>query len=783
LPAALYSDRTASLGLELSDVEVLEQLQKEIDAASATLWQAAPLLADGQDFKNNSTSKNSAVAVCNPADHRQQIGEVVFADLSDVHRALDAAPDAARQWNQTPVAQRAACLERSADLLEKHSAQLIAMCIREGGKTIADAVAEIREAVDFCRYYAVRARADFTPQPLPGPTGEQNQIQLQGRGVFVCISPWNFPLAIFIGQISAALAAGNAVLAKPAEQTPLIAAAALELLYQAGVPRSVLQFLPGGAEVGAALVNDARVAGVAFTGSTETAWAINRSLAARNTAIAALIAETGGQNVMLVDSSALLEQVVADVLHSGFQSAGQRCSALRVLLVQQDIAPRLLEMLSGAMAELKVGDPASLATDVGPIIDRAALQMLRQHAGRMDKEARLIYSCRDAEEATHGTFFPPCLYEISSLAQLQREVFGPVVHVMRYRASELDEVVEAINATGYGLTFGIHSRIDTTVRSVLSRIRAGNVYVNRNMIGAMVGVQPFGGNGLSGTGPKAGGPYYLHRFATEQTITINTTAAGGNASLMSMQEEQSVQTVQTVQESPVVSAQEADREKDEFLATLAHELRNPLAAISLGLHVLEGSKDDPARIAQMAEMIQRQSGQLKRLIDDVSDVGRISRGRLQLNRKPVDLVELLHTAIENARSFCAEQGVLLEAALPDTEIIVEGDPVRLVQTAGNVLHNAARFTERGGRITVTMVREDQHVLVSISDTGMGIPPDQLERIFNMFTQVRSSSMRAGGLGIGLALAKTVMEMHNGSIEARSEGLGKGSQFLLRLPVL
>jgi RHH-type proline utilization regulon transcriptional repressor/proline dehydrogenase/delta 1-pyrroline-5-carboxylate dehydrogenase len=307
------------------------------------------------------------------------------------------------------------------------------------------------------------------------------------------------------------------------------------LLHRAGVPSGVLQFLPGsGATVGAALVKDPRIAGVAFTGSTETAWAINRTLAARQGPIASLIAETGGQNAMLVDSSALLEQVVADVLYSGFQSAGQRCSALRVLLIQEDVADRFLEMLAGAMAELRVGDPWHLATDVGPVIDADALAVLERHAARMDRQARLIHACRQPDEASYGTFFAPRAYEIGSLSVLQREVFGPVLHVVRFRAGDLEQAVDAVNATGYGLTFGVHSRIDSTVRRVIERVRAGNVYVNRNMIGAVVGVQPFGGEGLSGTGPKAGGPHYLYRFATERTVSINTTAAGGNASLMSL---------------------------------------------------------------------------------------------------------------------------------------------------------------------------------------------------------------------------------------------------------
>jgi RHH-type proline utilization regulon transcriptional repressor/proline dehydrogenase/delta 1-pyrroline-5-carboxylate dehydrogenase len=340
-----------------------------------------------------------------------------------------------------------------------------------------------------------------------------------------------------MGQVTAALVAGNAVLAKPAEQTPLIATYAVQLLHRAGIPGDVLHLLPGDGTVGARLVDDARIGGVAFTGSTETAWAINRSLAARQGPIVPLIAETGGQNVMLVDSSALPEQVVVDVLASSFQSAGQRCSALRVLYVQEDIADKLIDMLAGAMAELRIGDPSDLATDVGPVIDADAQALLQRHAERMEREARLIYRCVLAPETAHGTFFPPQAFELHDIRQLEREVFGPILHVIRYKAGELDNVIAAVNATGYGLTFGIHSRIDRTVRYVTQRIRAGNAYVNRNMIGAVVGVQPFGGEGLSGTGFKAGGPHYLYRFATERTLCINTTAAGGNASLMSLQED------------------------------------------------------------------------------------------------------------------------------------------------------------------------------------------------------------------------------------------------------
>ncbi|HEU4601057.1 MAG TPA: L-glutamate gamma-semialdehyde dehydrogenase, partial [Steroidobacteraceae bacterium] len=372
---------------------------------------------------------------------------------------------------------------------------------------------------------------------LPGPTGESNELRLHGRGVFVCISPWNFPLSIFCGQIAAALAAGNAVIAKPAEQTPIIATRAVELLLEAGVPSDVLHLLIGeGETIGARIVSDPRVAGVAFTGSTQTAKIIHRSLAAGSGPIPVLIAETGGQNAMIVDSSALPEQVVLDIVQSGFNSAGQRCSALRAVFVQEEIADRVLDLLAGYMDELMIGDPSALTTDVGPVIDDASRKMLQEHASSIVAGARWAHSCRLNPEHDRGLFFAPLAVEIDSLARLSGEVFGPIVHVIRYSGSRLDAVIDAINATGFGLTLGIHTRVDATARYIASRVNAGNVYVNRNMIGAVVGVQPFGGRGLSGTGPKAGGPYYLHRFATEQTVTINTAAVGGNASLLSIKD-------------------------------------------------------------------------------------------------------------------------------------------------------------------------------------------------------------------------------------------------------
>ena len=533
LPVDLYRshglDRTNSMGINLANDQHLHRLAAEMNAAIRGDWHAAPLVPGG-------SATAERLPVTNPADRREVVGHWQPADAALVERALSNAVDAQPAWDMTPAASRAAILEHAADLLEARMPAFMAMCVKEAGKTIADSVAEVREAVDFLRYYAGQARTLFAPEALPGPTGESNTLQLCGRGVFVCISPWNFPLAIFIGQISAALAAGNSVIAKPAEQTNLIGYAAVKLLHEAGVPEAALQFLPGdGTTVGAALTRDPRVAGVAFTGSTDTARAINRALAARDNApIATLIAETGGQNALIADSSALPEQLVKDAIGSAFTSAGQRCSAARVLFVQEDIADKVMTMLAGAMAELTVGDPALLSTDVGPVIDADALKMLEEHAARMDREAKKIACVELGAQCAHGTFFAPRAYEIASLDVLHKEIFGPVLHVIRWKASELDAVIDAINATGYGLTLGVHSRIDETIEKIARRVRVGNCYVNRNQIGAVVGVQPFGGQGLSGTGPKAGGPHYLPRFATEKTVTVNTTAAGGNASLLTL---------------------------------------------------------------------------------------------------------------------------------------------------------------------------------------------------------------------------------------------------------
>jgi RHH-type transcriptional regulator, proline utilization regulon repressor / proline dehydrogenase / delta 1-pyrroline-5-carboxylate dehydrogenase len=534
-PRLLYgSERLNSRGINLADPAESDALLTQIARVAQQRWTAAPIIS-------GKLREGRGVEVRNPANRAEVIGVVSSADESMVDAAFKAAAAAQPDWDLTPAAERAEILERAADLYEERMPELIAYCVREGGRTIPDSIAEVREAVDFLRYYADRARAQFgAGLRLPGPTGESNELRLRGRGVFVCISPWNFPLAIFTGQIAAALAAGNSVIAKPAEQTPLVATRAVEMLLEAGVPPDVLHLLPGdGASVGARAVADPRVVGVAFTGSTETAQAIHRSLADRDGPIPVLIAETGGQNAMIVDSSALPEQVVLDVVQSGFNSAGQRCSALRVLFVQEDIAARVAELLAGYMDELEIGDPMQLSTDVGPVIDEPSIAMLRAHAARIapiPKSARWHHECRLSSEHERGTFFAPLAVEIGSLSQLTREVFGPVVHLVRYSASQLDQVIEAVNATGYGLTLGVHTRVDATARYIASRVRSGNVYVNRNMIGAVVGVQPFGGRGLSGTGPKAGGPHYLPRFATEQTITINTAAVGGNASLLTIAE-------------------------------------------------------------------------------------------------------------------------------------------------------------------------------------------------------------------------------------------------------
>jgi RHH-type proline utilization regulon transcriptional repressor/proline dehydrogenase/delta 1-pyrroline-5-carboxylate dehydrogenase len=530
LPPALFgTSRRNSLGLNLADGVVLAELHAACARSRAEPWRAVPLIA------RETASAAAARPIANPANEDEVVGTVVDAGEAEVVAAVDAARAAQPEWDLRGGAARATLLERAADLMAAERASLVARCIAEAGKTIPDSISEVREAEDFLRYYAAQTRAEFEGDlTLPGPTGERNTLRLRGRGVFGCISPWNFPVAIFTGQVAAALAAGNTVIAKPAEQTPLAAARVVELLHQAGIPRDVLQFVPGdGAKVGAALSRNPGLAGLCFTGSTDTARLIERSMATRPGAIGTLIAETGGLNAMIVDSSALAEQVVLDAVASGFNSAGQRCSALRLLIVQEEILPRVREMLAGCMDQLVVGDPAQLATDVGPVIDREALAMLERYAGEVTARARWSHRAT-LPPALRGRFFAPLAVEVSRIAELEREVFGPIVHLVGYRARDLDAVVDDVNALGYGLTLGIETRIDSLAQRIARRARVGNVYVNRNMIGAVVGVQPFGGCGLSGTGPKAGGPHYLHRFATEQTVSVNTAAVGGNATLLSL---------------------------------------------------------------------------------------------------------------------------------------------------------------------------------------------------------------------------------------------------------
>jgi RHH-type proline utilization regulon transcriptional repressor/proline dehydrogenase/delta 1-pyrroline-5-carboxylate dehydrogenase len=526
LPREMFSpQRINSRGIEFGDRRALAKLVVEV-AAEMKPVAATPLI-------DRTTASGAARPLVSPIDLTSQIGSVVDASKGEANTAIAMARAAFRRWSATPAITRAAALEKAADLLESRAARFIALLQSEGGKTLDDALSEVREATDFCRYYAAQGRKLFAEgEAMPGPTGESNALLLRGRGVFVAISPWNFPLAIFLGQITAALMAGNAVVAKPAEQTPLIAFEAIRLLHEAGIPASVLHLVPGDGAIGAALVAHPEIAGVVFTGSTEVARSINRTLAAKEGPIVPLIAETGGINAMIADATALPEQVADDVVTSAFRSAGQRCSALRLLFVQDDVADRMIEMIAGAARELRIGDPRDVATHIGPVIDRDAKARLDRHIAEMKNEAQT----RFAGAAPAGNFVAPHIFELADASELTEEVFGPVLHVVRYSADRLDRVLRAIEESGYALTLGIHSRIDDMAEAVIERLQVGNVYVNRNMIGAVVGVQPFGGHGLSGTGPKAGGPHYLARFAAEQTVTINTAAAGGNAALLSGEE-------------------------------------------------------------------------------------------------------------------------------------------------------------------------------------------------------------------------------------------------------
>jgi RHH-type transcriptional regulator, proline utilization regulon repressor / proline dehydrogenase / delta 1-pyrroline-5-carboxylate dehydrogenase len=521
----LLPQRKNSRGIEFGERAAFDALLSAVASETAAIA-AAPLI----DGAAGSGTARDAVS---PIDLTTRIGTVIEAAPEQAYAAVAAARAGFGRWSATPATARAAMLEQAADLLEQRRAHFIALLQREGGKTLDDALSELREAADFCRYYAAQGRKLFGDgETMPGPTGESNVLHLRGRGVFVAISPWNFPLAIFLGQVTAALMAGNTVVAKPAEQTPLIASEAIRLLHEAGVPASALHLLPGNGRNGAALVAHRDIAGVVFTGSTEVARSINRALAAKDGPIVPLIAETGGINAMIADATALPEQVADDVVTSAFRSAGQRCSALRLLFVQDDVADRMIEMISGAARELQIGDPRDPATHVGPVIDAEAKARLDAHIARITSEAKVHFAGR----APEGNYVAPHLFELRSGEQLTEEVFGPILHVVRYGADRLEKVLETIEQSGFGLTLGIHSRIDDMIEAVIDRLQVGNIYVNRNMIGAVVGVQPFGGYGLSGTGPKAGGPHYLTRFATEQTVTINTAAAGGNAALLSGEE-------------------------------------------------------------------------------------------------------------------------------------------------------------------------------------------------------------------------------------------------------
>ncbi len=531
LPRDLFGERRRnSVGLDLADPDVLQDLAARLRAAAPSGAHAAPIVGGIAQSGDRCESHD-------PAHDATAPGTVEVADPDTMRLALERASAYFPKWNAVGAAERARVLEAAADLLEKSRAELVALCVSEAGRTVPDALAEVREAVDFLRFYAASGEALYgAAAELPGPTGESNSLRLRGRGVFVCISPWNFPAAIFTGQIAAALVAGNTVIAKPAEQTPLVAAAVIRLLAEAGVPADALHFLPAsGPVLGDTLLSDSRVAGVAFTGSHETAKIIERTLARRDGPIATLIAETGGVNAMIVDSSALIEQVVRDAVTSAFNSAGQRCSALRILCIQRDVADDVVAMLIGRMQELVIGDPAEIATDVGPVIDREAAAALRQYVQTMDD--RIVYRCSLEPRHDGGCFFPPTLIELESVSALEREVFGPVLHIVRYEQDDVDTLVDSLNAVGYGLTLGIQSRVESFADRIAARARVGNVYVNRDMIGAVVGVQPFGGMGLSGTGPKAGGPHYLARFGVEQTVSINTAAIGGNAELLAMDED------------------------------------------------------------------------------------------------------------------------------------------------------------------------------------------------------------------------------------------------------
>ena len=530
LPRDLYApERRNSAGVEFGHRASLGALLAEIRRAQPPN-EAAPVL-------NGKSRAGTVRPISSPTDGTL-VGQVIEATETVVAEAMELARSGFPAWDRTSVEVRAAALDRASDLIEASRGRLISLLQSEGGKTLDDALAEIREAVDLCRYYASQARRKLVAQKMPGPTGESDELRYRGRGAFACISPWNFPLAIFLGQVCAALVAGNAAVAKPAEQTPLIAGEAVRILHAAGVPSTALHLLPGDGKIGAALVAHAAVAGVAFTGSTDVGRAIARCLAAKDGPIVPLIAETGGINPMIVDATALPEQVTDDAITSAFRSAGQRCSALRLLCVQEDVAEPIIEMIAGAARELVLGDPREPATHVGPVIEAAAKAKLDDWIAGMEAKGRVRFRWdRFNRLPESGHFVPPSIVVLDRAGDLNEEVFGPVLHVVRWRAARLDDMLDEIANNGFGLTLGIHSRIDSTVEHIAARLANGNVYVNRNMIGAVVGTQPFGGTALSGTGPKAGGPNYVRRFTNEQVVAINTAAAGGNASLLASAEQ------------------------------------------------------------------------------------------------------------------------------------------------------------------------------------------------------------------------------------------------------
>ncbi|MGH1426627.1 MAG: bifunctional proline dehydrogenase/L-glutamate gamma-semialdehyde dehydrogenase PutA [Arenicella sp.] len=529
-PIEIYPGRENSTGINLASTHSRETFMNSIKNIDRSSWTAAPIVG-GKILTTGESQK-----CYSPHNHSQCVGSVLEADEKTVLKALDFAEQEVDSWQNTPVEKRSEILEKTADLLEKNKDELVALCQLEAGKSIQDSIDEIREAVDFCRYYAMQAKQKFSePITLDSPTGESNELFFEGRGIFVCISPWNYPLAIFMGQLTAALVAGNVVIAKPAETTSLIAYRGLELLHEAGLPKNTVQFLPGsGSKIGSIVNADHRISGVAFTGSNATAKRINQTLANRDeqAGIATVIAETGGLNAMIVDSTALPEQVARDVVDSAFSAAGQRCSALRVLYVQAEIADRVIELAKGMMQELSVGNPELISTDIGPVIDQRAQQNLLTYIEDTKNNCLDHFQVELSKDCENGTFIAPTLFEIESIEQMLEEQFGPILHIVRYDSTSIDNVIAEINSKRYGLTFGMHTRNTSSYENIAKRIKVGNVYINRNQIGAVVGVNPFGGCGLSGTGPKAGGPHYLQRFATEKTVTINTAAIGGNIDLL-----------------------------------------------------------------------------------------------------------------------------------------------------------------------------------------------------------------------------------------------------------